>query len=57
MQLQVELQKRAEVMHLEAKKEQKKELPKISGRFKVRKKVRFIISRLKDIMKGKMLRF
>ena len=53
MQLQVELQKREEIMYLEANKEEKKISPKILGSCKVRKKVRLIISRLKDNMKGK----
>lgn len=53
MQLQVELEKREEIMYLEANKEEKKILPKILESCKVRKKVRLIISRLKDNMKGK----
>ena len=56
MQLQVELQKRKEIMYLEAnkqKKEKKKNVPhNIFPRFEVRKKVQLIIWRLKDRIKG-----
>ena len=53
MELQVERQKIEQIMYLEGNKHEKKVSPNIYGRFEIRRKVRWIILRLKDSMKSK----